>query len=653
MDETAYAQLKKWPYPVNYGRENEITAEVLIIGGGIAGCHAAISAVMRGAKVVVVEKGTVLRSGAGGDGVDHWHLACTNPCSNITPEEMMEVLKSSFNEWGYGEFGNGIAAYISARESYDAMLDIEKMGVNVRDVDDKFVGAPFRDEKTRLLFAYDYDNKFTIRVQAANIKPALQREMKSLGVGIFDCIIITNLLTENGKPGNRVVGAMGVNMHTGEFYIFKAKATIISTSKPNGIWMFSTEQKGGAALQEPNLTSESFAAMWDAGVELAMMEGSGTRMQSGGFSYFMYSTGNSHNTWFACTLVDANGKEIPWVNRNGKVLKTVEERNHCAPGQRAFIYDGPRLTPDLPERIASGEFTLPLYADLPGMPEHERRAIWGLMVGNEGKTRIPIYWTFQNWGFDPDKDMLQATVQPPDLYTWGAWWKGYGARHYRGMSGGGPVFGWDLKANLEGLYAAGSTLLCGANHSGSASTGRYAGRKAAKYATMAKDPVIDRKQVAAEKARVYAPVNRKDGMGWKELKMGLVRIMQDYCGEYKNKEVLETGLRWLASMRESEFASAWARNPHELGRTLEALAQITLNEVIIHATLAHTASSRHLDLKRLDYPEMDPPEWYKYLTIRQENGKIKTGELSVEYWLKSPNAPTYEENYRKHCQLEA
>ncbi len=651
MNETDYAQLKKWPYPVNYGKENEITTDVLIIGGGIAGCHAAISAIKKGASVAVAEKGTVLRSGAGGDGVDHWHLACTNPCSKITPEEMMGVLKSTFGEWGYGEFGNGLAAYICAKESYDAMLDIEKMGIKVRDVDNLFVGAPFRDEKTKLMFAYDYDNNFTVRVQAGNVKPAMQKEMKRIGVKIFDRILITSLLTEGGKPGNRVTGAMGINMHTGEFYIFKAKATIISTSKPNGIWMFSTEQKGGAALQEPNLTPESFSAMWDAGVELAMMEGSGTRMQSGGFSYFMYSTGNSHNTWFACTLVDANGKEIPWVDKNGKVLKTVEERNHCAPGQRAFVYDGPRIIPDLPQRIASGEFKLPLYADLPGMPEHERRAIWGLMVGNEGKTRIPIYWTFQNWGFDPDKDMLQATVQPPDLYTWGAWWKGYGARHYRGMSGGGPVFDWDLKTNLPGLFAAGSTLLCGANHSGSATTGRYAGRKAAAYASTAKEATANRKQIEAEKTRVYAPVNRKDGMGWKELKMGLVRIMQDYCGEAKNDEVLEAGLRWLNSMRESELSQAYARNPHELARTLEALSQATMNEIIIQATLAHKASSRPLDLKRLDYPEMDPPEWRNYMTIRKDNGQIKTGHLPLNYWLSSPNASSYEENYKKHCEL--
>jgi succinate dehydrogenase/fumarate reductase flavoprotein subunit len=247
--------------------------------------------------------------------------------------------------------------------------------------------------------------------------------------------------------------------------------------------------------------------------------------------------------------------------------------------------------------------------------------------------------------------MLQATVQPPDLYTWGAWWKGYGSRHFRGMSGGGPVFDWDLKTNLPGLYAAGSTLLCGANHSGSATTGRYAGRKAAKYAATAREAVASRKQIDAEKARVYAPVNRKDGMGWKELKMGLVRIMQDYCGEAKNDAVLEAGLRWLNSMKESEVASAYARNPHELGKVLEAMAQVTLNEIIIQATLAHKASSRPLDLKRLDYPTMDPPEWRKYMTIRQENGKIKTGDLPLNYWLLPPNAPSYKENYQKHCDL--
>ena len=35
----------EWPYPIRYNKENEIIADVLIIGGGVAGCHAAISKV--------------------------------------------------------------------------------------------------------------------------------------------------------------------------------------------------------------------------------------------------------------------------------------------------------------------------------------------------------------------------------------------------------------------------------------------------------------------------------------------------------------------------------------------------------------------------------------------------------------------------------
>jgi flavin-dependent dehydrogenase len=54
-----------WPYPVAYGKENEVDAEVLVLGGGVAGSHAAISAAKRGARVVVLDKGAVIRSGDG------------------------------------------------------------------------------------------------------------------------------------------------------------------------------------------------------------------------------------------------------------------------------------------------------------------------------------------------------------------------------------------------------------------------------------------------------------------------------------------------------------------------------------------------------------------------------------------------------------
>jgi succinate dehydrogenase/fumarate reductase flavoprotein subunit len=648
----------EWPYHVRYGKENEIDADVLVIGGGIAGCHAAIHAAKRGVKVVIVDKGAVIRSGQGGAGVDHWHLACTNPCSRVAPADVMESI-GELNPYFTMEYGNGMTCYITCRESWDALQDVEKMGVKVRDVDDEFIGAEFRDEKTKLMFAYDYESKTCIRVNGgADIKVAMHGEVRRMGIAIYNRVMVTSLLTEGGKQGGRVVGATGVNVRTGEFYIFRAKTSVLSTGSPHGIWVFSTELAG--SRNEPTVTGEGTAMAWQAGAELTMMERTGPAPAPGGFGYPVFGTGNAHNTWYACTIVDANGKEIPWVNRDGTILKTVSERYRPAPGQQFFIFTpgtsyrikGPTPIPDLGNRIRSGEFVLPLYADLPSMHEHERRAIWGLMVGSEGKSWI-IYDTYSKAGFNPDVDMLQVAVFSPDQYHYSSWHPS-GPRQWRSeahVAGGGVVVDWDLRSSLEGLYVAGTATSAGGNHATAATTGRYAGRKAAAYALNTGDPLIEKKQVDVEKARVYAPVKREDGIGWKELRAGIARIMQSYCGEYKNEESLQMGLRWLHSIRESEASKAYARNPHELARTLECMTHITVGEIIMHASLNRKASSVPLAFNRLDYPQMDPPEWEKLMVIKLENGDVKVGKLPVNYWLLPPYAPTYEENYRQHCGL--
>lgn len=42
------------------------------------------------------------------------------------------------------------------------------------------------------------------------------------------------------------------------------------------------------------------------------------------------------------------------------------------------------------------------------MPDAERRVIWGMMVGEEAKTKIPIYQNYTDRGFDLRKHMLQS-----------------------------------------------------------------------------------------------------------------------------------------------------------------------------------------------------------------------------------------------------
>ena len=145
---------------------------------------------------MLVEKGAIERSGSAGTGFDHWESACTNPCSEVTPEEIAEAYVRE-QDW----YSNGIAHYIECREGYDRLLDIESFGGKIRDTDGEFQGAEFRDEKTGLMFAYDYKNKFTLRVWGSTFKPALYRELKKLGVRLYERTEATALLTsmQDGK----------------------------------------------------------------------------------------------------------------------------------------------------------------------------------------------------------------------------------------------------------------------------------------------------------------------------------------------------------------------------------------------------------------------------------------------------------------------
>ncbi|MBN1582419.1 MAG: FAD-dependent oxidoreductase [Anaerolineae bacterium] len=129
---------------MRYDKETEASADVLVLGGGLAGCFAAIAAARQGASVILVDKSCVAHSGAAGAGVDHWMDCPANPASTVDPETYARSLIDDFR----GGFDNGIATFITAKDSYDVLLELEQMGVKIRDTGDEFQGADFRDEAT-------------------------------------------------------------------------------------------------------------------------------------------------------------------------------------------------------------------------------------------------------------------------------------------------------------------------------------------------------------------------------------------------------------------------------------------------------------------------------------------------------------------------
>ena len=621
----------QWPYPNEVGQEEVAECDVLVWGGGLAGCFAAIAAAQKGKSVILVEKGATERSGSAGTGVDHWESACTNPCSQVTPEEIAEAY---VEEQDY--YSNGIAHYITCREGYDRMLDVESYGGKIRDTEDEFKGAEFRDDKTKLMFAYDYKNKFTLRIWGSTFKPALKKELERVGVRIYDRTEATALLTKTVDGKKRGIGAMGMNVHTGKFLIFKAKATILTMSRPARIWLFNSDMMGLSEFRPPQSIGSGHAMGFRAGIEFALMEKSVRgEFSAAGRSFPPYGAGNNHNTWYAATMVDARGVEIPYVDRDGNELKTVSERYYPAKGQKFFlkggVIDNPKYefrgpeTVDFEELMKRG-YQLPFYADLSRMPEFERKVIWGMMVGEEGKPKIPILKNYNDRGFDPTKHMLQS---------YGTGWQSASfLDQERQLFGapGGILNDWDMKTNIDGIYAAGDQLFASDCAGFACCTGHYAGRKAADYTDTVQLEDYDAGEADRERARLFAPLYREEGMDWRELNMAIAKAMQNYCGGVKCDDLLKEGLDLLESFEKDIVPQISCENPHELMRAHEVFDILDVAKLILHACIARKSSSAPLFFQRSDYPQMDPEEDKRIITIRQENGKIIEGSVPLGYF---------------------
>ena len=498
------------------------------------------------------------------------------------------------------------------------------------------------------MFAYDYKNKFTIRIWGTTFKPAMEKECRRLGVKIVDRVMVTALLTEGGKNGAKCVGATGVHTRTGEFYVFSSKAAIITMSRPARVWLFSAAYPGLCEFRPMCTIGDGHAMGWRAGAEFNMMEKSvRAEFSSAGRSFPPYSAGNNHNTWYPASLIDAEGKEIPYADRDGNILTDVEQRFQPAKGQHYFLkggnieqakyaYDGPETLPY--DKLKEMGYKLPFYADLSNMPELERKVIWGMMVGQEGKTNVPVYKNFTEAGFDPTKDVLQC---------YGVGWTSAEflpqERQLFGMPGG-FMNDWDLMTNIPGLFVAGDSLFSSNCFGHAASTGAYAGRKAAAYAAKQEGFMAPcETQVENEMERVYAPLGGDpvNGVSWKELNEAIAKAMQNYCGEQKRDELLLSGVELLNRYEKEIVPRTYAANPHELMRLLEVFDILTVAQIILQACLARHQTCPKLEFYRTDD---DGKTMAPFICIHNDGEKVVAREVPLDY------AGDIKENYEKHNQ---
>ena len=593
-----------WPYPVEFQKETRITCDVAVFGGGLAGCCAAIAARRKGLDVVLVDKGGIIHSGAAGVGVDHWMSCPSNPASRISVADYMTIKNS---------YDNLISSYINAADSYEVLTELEQLGVKFRDTEDEFRGAAFRDEASKLLFAYDYKTKYNLRFWGRTLKPALYKELKRLGVRLFERVTVTDLLTADGKAGSAVTGAVGFDARTGMNYVFSARSSVLAMSTPDRLWIFASEWTGLTGRDGPPVNAGNGHAMaYRAGAEFVRMEASSHEEWGGstGIGSVMFGSGTAFASYYPMSLCDANGKPVPWKDSQGRPIQSFSERVIPKDGFFAFTSGGGEGgASSFPSPDLGSAHALPLYADFPSMPPAERRAIFGLMIGNEGQT-YPVYRNLTRAGFDPDRDLLQVYGLGDAPIGW------------RRLRGGGLYHDWQLMTNLPGLFAAGQQIFDGMGCSTACTNGRWAGSFAADYAKAARTapiPVPVEAQVRSLQQRYLALLDPSRDLPWKELEAGIAKTMQDYCGDRLNDELLRIGLLALDEIEAGEARTLSARDPHELTRAIEALDQIDCARLVMQACRARTCNVPGLGFSRLDADGSSPDCW---IGIRQDNGQV-------------------------------
>lgn len=205
-------------------KTERLKTDILIIGGGTAGCYAALTISENSdAKVLICEKAHIKRSGCLAAGVNALNAYIVD---GKTPQDYVNYARND---------ADGIVRedlLLTMSEKLNSVTErLEKLGlVILKDENGKYVTRGNRN----------------LKINGENIKPILAKAVENLpNVQILNRVNITDFSVEN----NRINGAYGIGIEDDTFYIIQANAVIVATG-------------GAAGLYKPNNPGFSRHKMW-------------------------------------------------------------------------------------------------------------------------------------------------------------------------------------------------------------------------------------------------------------------------------------------------------------------------------------------------------------------------------------------------------
>lgn len=553
-----------------------MTTDVLVIGGGVAGCLAAISAAEGGAEVLIVDKAKMLeRAGSVGGGVDQYLTPMNTGPEWDTPQYLLMHIPMLTD----GLVDLDVAEQV-VHEMPRMLRKLESIGIDFTDPD---TGDYLR---TRV---FGLPGTYHVNFDGRKFKYFIGRRTTQAGAKLLARTMISDILVDPGT--NRAHAAVGFNVRSGEWYLIEANAIIVATGDVNRI----SRNASGVPFDSwhyPYNTGDGHAMGYRGGAELVNMEFVEATLTPKGFS---------------CQGTNAYaGLGAHFVNRHGERFMFKYDKNG-EKARRTVIVEG------IVEEVLAGNE--PLYVDL----RHLDADVIDHFARTLGYDRYTLPGYFAQKGIDIRTDKIPITVSELSIRRGGVYFRGSGL-----------VVDIDGRTDVDGLYAAGDCSMVSGGIAGAAAMGAITGRGAVALADRTRGlPEIDAELLDAAAERLMRPLDNADGgLSWRTFEDEIRDTVTDHVGFQRTDTGLRTAIERFAALgeRRSQVAAADA---HELMRAHEALNIHTVVELMAKAALDRTESRSGAAHRRVDYPETDE-DWRKVILLKRTDGGVALRHKDAE-----------------------
>lgn len=542
-------------------KTEKISTDVLIIGGGTAGCYAALTISENSdKKVLICEKAHIKRSGCLAAGVNALNAYIVE---GRKPQDYVDYAKRD---------ADGIVRedlLLTMSEKLNEVTDrLEKLGlVILKDENGKYVTRGNRN----------------LKINGENIKPILADAVeKAKNVTVLNRVNIFDYSVKD----NKINGAFGFGIENGIFYTIEAKAVIIATG-------------GAAGLYKPNNPGFSRHKMWyppfNTGAGYAMGIRAGAEMTTFEMRFIALRCKDT----IAPTGTLAQGVGAKQINSLGEVYET-----------KYGLTTSERVYGTVNE---NQEGRGPCYLRTEGITAEQDESLLKAYLNMAPSQTIK--WIES--GRNPSRQNVEIEGTEPYIvggHTASGYWVDTDrATTIEGLFAGGDVAGGCPQKYVTGALAEGEIA--------GLSAVKYIDRKESFEKISDEDTnyhLRETEKYLTDRHSLYTTEQLEEAMQT-VMDSYAGGIKTNYRFNEKQLDIADCKIRQLETLTDDLYAEDF----QELMYICELKERLTVCKSVIAHLRARKETRWHSFAENLDYPEKDDRNFNKYVNSRLENGEIK------------------------------